>query len=61
MKDPDTFLQNPGKTSMTPRELIRRFSDKQKAFYGALTKLPDGKPKFNPVKQFFRENQRPDI
>jgi hypothetical protein len=61
MKDPDKFYQNPDKTSMSPRELIKRFSDTQKAFYDALRRLPDGKPKFNPVKQHYRENLRPDI
>ncbi|MFL6971977.1 MAG: hypothetical protein ACJ8F2_08675 [Xanthobacteraceae bacterium] len=59
MKDPDNWYHNSGKVSMSPRQLIQRFSDTQKGFYLALRQLADGKPKFNPVKQHYRESSRP--
>jgi hypothetical protein len=34
---------------------MQHFWDTQKSFYLALNKLPNGKPKFNPVKQHFQE------
>ena len=59
MQDPDNWYHRPSKVSMSPPELIQRFSDTQKGFYLALRQLPDGKPKFNPVKQHFQETHRP--
>jgi hypothetical protein len=65
MKDPDNWYHHPGKVSISPRQLMQRFANTQKSFYLALRQLPDGKPKFNPVKQHFqqteREKLRPDI
>ncbi|MBL8250499.1 MAG: hypothetical protein JNK31_02395 [Candidatus Competibacter sp.] len=51
MRDPDTWYDAPGPVSLSPDELMQRFSDTQKAFYLALSRLPDGKPPFNPVKE----------
>jgi hypothetical protein len=62
MKDPDKFINNPDNISMPPRELMKRFQDsKQKDFFFALSHLPEGKPKFNPVRQFFRQDLPVDI
>ena len=65
MKDPDNWYHNPGHASMSPRQLIQRFQKTQGAFYRALRDLPDGKPAFNPLKQFeqqkAKEKLRPDI
>ena len=51
MRDPDNWYRTSGKANMSPPELIQRFGDKQKSFYLALSRLPDGKPRFNPVKE----------
>ena len=51
MRDPDHWYDAPGPVNLSPDELIQRFSDTQKAFYRALSQLPDAKPKFNPVKE----------
>lgn len=61
MKEPDKFYQNPDKVDPPPRQLMQVFNDTQKAFYLALAHLPDNNPKFNPVKQHFKENQLIDI
>jgi hypothetical protein len=65
MKDPDKWYHHPGNASMSPRQLIERFQKTQGAFYLALLKLPDGKPAFNPIKQFAqdkaKEKLRPDV
>jgi hypothetical protein len=55
MKDPDKFYENVDGVDMSPRRLMRRFYNTQKSFFHALAVLPDGKPKFNPVKQFDQE------
>jgi hypothetical protein len=61
MADPEKFYQNPQKTKPSPRELVQMLLDKQPTFYRDLSQLPDGMPKFNPVKQHFKENQKIDI
>lgn len=61
LKDPDTWYAHPGKVSVTPRELMGRLEGAQGDFYRALRDLPDGKPKFNPIKQHHREGLRIDI
>lgn len=58
---PDQFYQNAGSASMPPRELMQRFSAAQNDFYLALARLPKDKPKFNPVRQHFREDGKIDI
>jgi hypothetical protein len=56
MLAPETFYENPDKTDPSPRSLMKTFLDTQKPFYDALAKLPENSPKFNPVKQHFKEN-----
>lgn len=46
-----TGIALPARPPCRHRELIQRFGDKQKSFYLALSRLPDGKPRFNPVKE----------
>jgi Effector protein len=59
MKDPEKFYENADKISISPRELMQIFKNKQPAFYFALAHLPESKPKFNPMGRHFRENMRP--
>ncbi|HKV13874.1 MAG TPA: M91 family zinc metallopeptidase [Reyranella sp.] len=59
MKDPDDFINNPDNLSISPRQLMQIFKDKQPEFYFALAHLPEMKPKFNPVGQYFRESLHP--
>jgi hypothetical protein len=56
MQAPEKFYQNPDNTNPSPRQLMQVFFDTQKPFYKALAGLPDDNPKFNPVKQHFKEN-----
>ncbi|GEM_PF-1161042 len=51
MRDPDHWYDAPGPVSLSPDTLIQRFRDTQKDFYLTLSRLPDGKPQFNPVKE----------
>jgi hypothetical protein len=66
MKDPDKFYENkdelnPNKEKLdpSPRRLMWQFSRTQSAFYFALAHLPNGNPKFNPVKQYNSEGLGP--
>jgi hypothetical protein len=61
MKDPDKFYQNPQKTSPSPEELMKTLRARQSKFYGDLAQLPEGKPKFNPVRKHYLSTLRPDI
>jgi|SRR5882757_4596726 len=59
MSNPDNFYNNPDNLSIPPKQLMQIFKDKQPDFYFALAHLPENKPKFNPVGQFFRESLHP--
>ena len=61
MQAPEKFYQNPDNVDPSPRRLMQVFKDAQGTFYDALAHLPDDNPKFNPVKQHFKENQLIDI
>ena len=58
LTDPDKWYANADNVKPSPRELMQSFYNTQREFYTALSKLPDGRPKFNPVKRHFRENQK---
>lgn len=61
MKDPEKFYQNSQKTSPSPSELMQMLRSRQSGFYGDLARLPEGNPKFNPVRKHYLSTLRPDI
>ena len=58
LRDPEGWYDAPGPVSLSPDTLMQRLSDTQKAFYRALSQLPDDKPPFNPVKEHARRRAR---
>jgi Effector protein len=61
LADPEGFLDNNQRVSMSPRQLLRQFSREQPGFFRDLARIPPKDAWWNPVREFAREmgNQRP--
>ena len=55
--DADWFLRNVQHVNLSPRQLMENFKRSQPLFFSALAHLPPERPKFNPVRQYFKEQQ----
>jgi hypothetical protein len=55
--DADWFLRNVQHVNLSPRQLLEMFKRSQPRFYDALAHLPPERPKFNPVREFYKEQQ----
>jgi Effector protein len=55
--DADWFIRNVQHVNLSPRQLMENFKRSQPRFFDALAHLPPERPKFNPVRQYFKEQQ----
>jgi hypothetical protein len=55
--DADWFIRNVQHVNLSPSQLMENFKRSQPRFFNALAHLPPERPKFNPVRQYFREQQ----
>jgi hypothetical protein len=60
LREPEKFYQNSQKTNPSPRQLMQILHDRQLQFYSDLARIPET-AKFNPVREHYKENLKPDI